>query len=126
MGGTWLGFIVSDLVTTKETITCFCPCDQQGKYSGINTTNMSLEELRFVLRREIQHIKQAMSIDKKSSSKFIRTKTSAPDSRKSSCAMGVSAIFFIVIPLVFAVVCDCMNLYLQIQQVRENTNKGQI
>ncbi|CAC5396720.1 unnamed protein product [Mytilus coruscus] len=100
--------------TSQPTIipSCLCPCSKMGKWSNLQSQNLTKEELAVLLADEIEAIKKELAVEKKSSSKYIRTITSSPDDRKSSKSMGFGAIVFMCVPLALIVMSDILNLYL--------------
>ncbi|VDI25424.1 Hypothetical predicted protein [Mytilus galloprovincialis] len=93
---------------------CLCPCSKMGKWSNLQSQNLTKEELAVLLADEIEAIKKELLVERKSSSKYIRKITSAPDDRKSSKSIGFGAIFFLCIPLALIVLSDILTLYLYI------------
>ena len=91
---------------------CLCPCSKMEKWSNLQTQNFTKEELVVLLADKIEAMKKELKVEKKSSSKYIRTISSAPDDRKSSKHMGFIAIVVLCVPLALIVMSDILNLYL--------------
>lgn len=75
--------------------TCLCAC-------GTNST-LSLEET-------LARIKQELTVDKKDTSAYIRTKTCAEDGRRSAQVIGLGGIVFIAIEIGFFILLDFPNV----------------
>ncbi|XP_052061188.1 uncharacterized protein LOC127701337 [Mytilus californianus] len=105
--------MITDRISQPTTMpSCLCPCSKMGKWSNLESQNLTKEELAVFLADEIEAIKKELLVEMKSSSKYIRTITSAPDDRKSSKSMGFGAIVFMCVPLALIVMSDILNLYL--------------
>ncbi|CAG2206019.1 unnamed protein product [Mytilus edulis] len=106
--------ITTDHTSQPPTIvpSCLCPCSTMGKRSNLQSQNLTKEEVVVLLADKIEAIKKELSIEKKSSSKYIRKITSAPDDRKSSKSIGFVAVVVLCVPLALIVMSDILNLYL--------------
>lgn len=74
-----------------STETCFCPCE--------TNSTLSLEEV-------LARIKRELTVDKKETSAYIRTKTCAEDDRRSSQFIGFGGIVFIAIEIGLFILLD--------------------
>ncbi|XP_063420048.1 uncharacterized protein LOC134705213 [Mytilus trossulus] len=107
-------------VTTDRLLqnTCMCPCSRIENWSRFE--NVTIEELAILLHDEIEALKKELTVKKKSSSKYIRTITSAPDDRTSSKSMGFVSIVCIIIPFALIIMADILNIYLHFRKVPKN------
>ena len=73
---------------------CLCSC---GKNSSL-----SLEEI-------LAQLKLELSVDKKETSAYLRTKSCAKDDRRSAAVIGVGGLVFIVLEIGFFLLLDLPN-----------------
>ena len=66
------------------------------------------KELKMILHN-INELKIYLTVQKKYTSKYMRTKKSAPDARKSSQYIGVTAIIIVCVPVVLVSTSDILN-----------------
>ena len=66
------------------------------------------EELKMILR-DINELKKYLTVQKEYTSKYMRTKKSAPDARKSSQYIGVTAVIIVCVPVVLVSTSDIFN-----------------
>jgi hypothetical protein len=66
------------------------------------------KELKMILH-DINELKIYLTVQKKYTSKYMRTKKSAPDARKSSQYIGVTAIIIVCVPVVLVSTSDILN-----------------
>ncbi|XP_076109140.1 uncharacterized protein LOC143077984 [Mytilus galloprovincialis] len=78
---------------------CFCPCG--------NNKNLSEEELYDV----IKELEKKLTVDKKTTSAYIRRHTSARDDRKSSVTIGTVGIVVVCLPVVLMTLSDCTGFF---------------
>ncbi|CAC5408623.1 PLG [Mytilus coruscus] len=98
----------SDIISITEQKTtvafkphqCFCPCVSK---------NLSEEELYAV----IKELEKKLTVDKKTTSAYIRRHTSARDDRKSSVAIGAVGIVVVCIPVVLMTINDFIGFFLR-------------
>eukprot|EP00105_Crassostrea_gigas_P015222 XP_011432144.1 PREDICTED: uncharacterized protein LOC105331581 [Crassostrea gigas] len=88
-----------------STETCFCPCE--------TNSTLSLEEV-------LARIKRELTVDKKETSAYIRTKTCAEDDRRSSQFIGFGGIVFIAIEIGFFILLDFPNVINMFRLLKKN------
>lgn len=67
-------------------------------------------EFNFVIRGDFGANKQELTVDKKDTSAYIRTKTCAEDGRRSAQVIGLGGIVFIAIEIGFFILLDFPNV----------------
>ncbi|CAG2228904.1 PLG [Mytilus edulis] len=77
---------------------CFCPCGNK---------KLSDEELYAVMKE----LEKKLTVDKKTTSAYIRRHTSARDDRKSSVTIGTVGIVVVCIPVVLMTLSDCIGFF---------------
>jgi hypothetical protein len=78
--------------------------------------NLSTEDIVLILHDDVNKLKCSLKIKRKLISKYIRTKVSANDHRKSSQYIGLAAGVVICIPLGLCILSDLFNLYVKIRR----------
>ncbi|VDI21662.1 Hypothetical predicted protein, partial [Mytilus galloprovincialis] len=99
----------STTISVQTTSTNTIPIDEQSQSTvstsknGDQSTTMTSEELQ----NKIERIKMELTVQKKSTKKYRRSLTSAPDERTSSKLMGMIGGTFIISVIGFIVLLDC-------------------
>jgi hypothetical protein len=81
---------------TPSNTQCSCPCTTIGRLSYATITKEELIEIAV----------KDLDINKKQTSAYVNSKSSAKDKRLSSKSMGVVGIILIVLPLILIVLVD--------------------
>ena len=102
--------------TTSPSSVCWCPCTHVGLLSFLADFNLSTEDIVLILHDDVNKLKFSLKIKRKLISKYIRTKVSANDHRKSSQYIGLAAGVVICIPLGLCILSDLFNLYVKIRR----------
>lgn len=79
---------------------CRCRC-KLTRYTNWKVTDK--EEIK-------RDIENTLLVDKRATSAFLKTKISAPDDRIAAKTVGFAGILFIVLPLAFIVMFDCVRI----------------
>lgn len=87
--------------TTLSQDECRCPCSNLPPYL---LANMTINEL-------IKRATKGLEVKKTATSKYRRSKISAPDDRRSSASMGFVAVLITSMPIILAIAVDLSNLY---------------
>ncbi|CAC5362694.1 unnamed protein product [Mytilus coruscus] len=76
---------------------CLCPCSKfgKGKWDFLRGTNLTLDQLREILKPELDLMKKELSINKSNTTRMRRSKISAPDDRVSAASVGYVGVVFI-------------------------------
>lgn len=90
---------------------CLCPCSQveKGKWDFLRGMNLNLDQLREILKPELDLIKKGISINKSNTTRMLRSKTSAPDDRVSASSVGYVGVVFICLITVIIVFIDMLG-----------------
>ncbi|CAG2234667.1 unnamed protein product [Mytilus edulis] len=98
--------------TAYNALNCLCPNNMLGsKWLNIYEMDLTFLELRHIIEEDFKKkIKDNISVDKNTLSKYVRSKTSATDDRKSSASFGWLSVALICIPVVFVVSIDLLNV----------------
>ncbi|XP_071145884.1 uncharacterized protein [Mytilus edulis] len=103
-------------VTTVQPISSLectpCPCSKvgKGKWDFLRGMNLTLDQLRVLLKPELDLMKKELSVNKYNTSRMRRSKTSAPDDRVSATSIGyvgVVVICFITFLIVLFDILGC-------------------
>ncbi|CAG2204408.1 unnamed protein product [Mytilus edulis] len=89
-----------------------CPCSKvgKGKWDFLRGMNLTLDQLRVLLKPELDLMKKELSVNKYNTSRMRRSKTSAPDDRVSATSIGyvgVVVICFIIFLIVLFDILGC-------------------
>lgn len=79
---------------------CRCRC-KLARHTNWKVTDK--EEIK-------RDIENTLLVDKRATSAFLNTKRSAPDDRIAAKTVGFAGILFIVLPLAFIVMLDCVRI----------------
>ena len=79
---------------------CRCRC-KLARYTNWKVTDK--EEIK-------RDIENTLLVDKRATSAFLKTKISAPDDRIAAKTVGFVGIIFMVLPLAFIVMLDCVRI----------------
>lgn len=94
---------------------CKCPCHTiNSKWKNILHSNMSQQEIIYLIEEEVKEIQKEIAIDKTATNAYLRRKSSATDRRTSSVTVGILAVIIIVLVLMFFVCFDCVSVYQKI------------
>ncbi|XP_063425782.1 uncharacterized protein LOC134709553 [Mytilus trossulus] len=94
---------------------CKCPCHTvNSKWKNILHSNISKQEILYLIEDEVKEIQKEIAIDKTATSAYLRRKSSATDKRTSSVTVGILAVIIIVVALMFFVCFDCVSVYQKI------------
>ncbi|CAC5426527.1 unnamed protein product [Mytilus coruscus] len=95
-------------VTSLE---CLCPCSKVGKdkWNFLRGTNLTLGQLRQILKPELDLMKKELSINKSNTTRMRRSKISAPDDRISAKSVGYVGVVFICLITVIIVFIDMLG-----------------
>ena len=74
------------------------------------------------LQKTIEELKKELTIDKKSTSAYIRSITCARDNRKSVVAIGYSGVLVLCVPVVLIVGNDVFSVYIHITKIKIATS----
>ena len=102
---------VSQPTTTSTQCNCHCTSVVENKWSFIEGLNLTREEIKIMMKEELQQIRQNLTIDKTDTSAYMRTKISAPDDRMSSKSMGILGIILLTSVLMLVVGSDLLNAF---------------
>ncbi|XP_063410475.1 uncharacterized protein LOC134693567 [Mytilus trossulus] len=88
-----------------------CPCSKvgTGKWDFVRGMNLTLDQLRELLKPELDLMKKIMSVNKYNTSRLRRSKTSAPDDRDSATAIGYVGVVVICFKAVLIVFFDILG-----------------
>ncbi|CAG2204406.1 unnamed protein product [Mytilus edulis] len=97
-----------DLTTPGRSTTktkCLCPCSKvgKGKWDFVRGMNLTLDELREILKPDIDLMKKELTVNKSNTTRIRRSKISAPDDRVSATSVGYVGVVFIC--LITVLIC---------------------
>ncbi|CAC5420703.1 unnamed protein product [Mytilus coruscus] len=106
--------LVKSQVTSVEPIIpleCLCPCSKvgKGKWDFLRGMNLALDQIREILKPELDLMKKELSINKSNTSRMRRSKISAPDDRVSATSVGYVGVIFICLITVLIVLIDILG-----------------
>ncbi|XP_052083482.1 uncharacterized protein LOC127720770 [Mytilus californianus] len=106
--------VVNSQVTSVEPIIpleCLCPCSKvgKGKWNFLRGMNLTLDQIREILKPELDLMKKKLSINKSNTSRMRRLKISAPDDRVSATSVGYVGVIFICLTTVLIVFIDILG-----------------
>ncbi|VDI55579.1 Hypothetical predicted protein [Mytilus galloprovincialis] len=104
------------LVTSVQPIIpseCLCPCSKIGKnkYDFLRGMNLPRDQLREILKQELDLIKKELSVNKSNTTRKRRSKISAPDDRVSATSVGYVGVVFICFIGVLFVFFDILGCF---------------
>ncbi|XP_052083478.1 uncharacterized protein LOC127720764 [Mytilus californianus] len=90
---------------------CLCPCSKvgKGKWDFLHGMNLTLDQLREILKPELDLMKKELSINKSNTTRMRRSKISAPDDRVSAASVGYVGVVFICLITVIIVFLDMLG-----------------
>ncbi|VDI47438.1 Hypothetical predicted protein [Mytilus galloprovincialis] len=105
--------VISIATSTISPLECLCPCSQVGKsnWGSARGMNLTFEELRKVLRPDINFLKKELSVNKSNTNRMRRSKISAPDDRVSATSVGYVGVVFICLITVLIVLFDILGKF---------------
>lgn len=89
------------------------------------TTYINITNTKFI-KESIENISKALYLDKKTTSAYVRLKTSAPDDRTSSMTMGSLGIVCIVVPFSLIFLADLRTIYTQVKKTCRSCHNDQL
>ncbi|VDI48899.1 Hypothetical predicted protein [Mytilus galloprovincialis] len=103
-------------VNSSQPITpleCLCPCSNvvTGKWDFLRGMNLTLDQLREVMKPELDLMKKELSVNKSNTTRMKRSKISAPDNRVSATSVGYVGIVFICFIAVLIVFFDILGCF---------------
>ncbi|VDI55580.1 Hypothetical predicted protein [Mytilus galloprovincialis] len=104
-------------VTTVQPISpleCqLCPCSKvgKGKWDFLRAMNLTLDQLRELLKPELDLMKKELSVNKYNTSRMRRSNTSAPDDRVSATSIGYVGVVVICLKAVLIVFFDILGCF---------------
>ncbi|XP_076090037.1 uncharacterized protein LOC143062109 isoform X1 [Mytilus galloprovincialis] len=107
---------VTEKVTTmtdKGEEMCPCNCDYKAKldyWATQNVTNYTFEELKIILKPELDKLEKELRIDKHNLSAVIRKLTSAHDKRPSARHLGSFGIVFLIVLCLLIFASDLISI----------------
>ncbi|CAG2204417.1 unnamed protein product [Mytilus edulis] len=102
----------SVIIPPQNNTRCFCSCEQKQQTNVITHLDVYANEIT-PLDILVTRIKQELTIDKKNTSEYKRSKTSQRDTRLSSICIGVIGSGIIAVPVISIITCDIMNWFAQ-------------
>ncbi|CAC5426526.1 unnamed protein product [Mytilus coruscus] len=90
---------------------CLCPCSkgERGKWDFLRGMNLTLNELRKILKPELDLMKKELRINKSNTTRMRRSKISALDDRVSATSVGYAGVVFICLITVIIVCIDMIG-----------------
>ncbi|XP_076086372.1 uncharacterized protein LOC143057030 [Mytilus galloprovincialis] len=90
---------------------CFCPCSKvgKGKWDFVRGMNRTLDELREILKADLDLMKKELTVNKSNTTRMRRSKISAPDDRVSAASVGYVGVVFICLITVFICFLDMLG-----------------
>ncbi|CAC5387882.1 unnamed protein product [Mytilus coruscus] len=90
---------------------CLCPCSKvaKGKWDFFRGMSLTLDQLRELLKPDLDLMKKELSINKSNTSRMRRSKISAPDDRVSATSVGYVGVVFICLITVIIVTIDILG-----------------
>ncbi|CAC5359281.1 unnamed protein product [Mytilus coruscus] len=90
-----------------------CKCPKRlinTKWHFLDGKNITNSEVKKIVLEDInKNVKSEITVDKKTVSKEVRTKTSSVNKRKSAQFIGWGCIVFLILPIVFLIAIDLLN-----------------
>ncbi|CAG2204409.1 unnamed protein product [Mytilus edulis] len=104
------------LVTSVQSIIpseCLCPCSTIGKnkYDFLRGMNLPRDQLREILKQDLDIIKKELSVNKSNTTRKRRSRISAPDDRISATSVGYVGVVFICFIGVLVVFFDILGCF---------------
>ncbi|XP_063410476.1 complement factor H-like [Mytilus trossulus] len=92
---------------------CLCPCSLVGKrnWGFAHGMNLTFEELREMLKPDLDLLKKELSVTKSNTSRMRRSKISATDDRVSATSIGYVGVVFICLITVMIVFLDILGCF---------------
>ncbi|CAG2204407.1 unnamed protein product [Mytilus edulis] len=103
--------VTSIATSAISPLECLCPCSQVGKsnWGSARGMNLTFEELREMLKPDLDFLKKELGVNKYNTSRMRRSKISAPDDRISATSVGYVGVVFICIITVMIVFLDILG-----------------
>ncbi|XP_063410701.1 uncharacterized protein LOC134693733 [Mytilus trossulus] len=105
----------SEITTTDMStqLECLCPCStiRKGKWDFLRGMNLTLDQLREVMKPELDLMKKKMSVNKSNTTRMHRSKISASDDRISATSVGYVGVVFICLITVCIVFIDILGCF---------------
>ncbi|XP_071146989.1 uncharacterized protein [Mytilus edulis] len=100
-------------VTSVEPLACLCPCstNRNGKWDFLRGMNLTLDQLREVMKPELDLMKKELSVNKSNTTRMRRSKMTAPDDRVSATSVGYVGVVFICLITVLIVFIDIIGCF---------------
>ncbi|VDI20773.1 Hypothetical predicted protein [Mytilus galloprovincialis] len=100
-------------VTSVQPLDCLCPCFSiaKGKWDFLRGMNLTLDQLREVMKPELDLMKKELSVNKSNTTRMRRSKISAPDDRVSATSVGYVGIVFICLITLLIVFIDIIGCF---------------
>lgn len=92
---------------------CPCNCDYKAKldyWATQNVTNYTFEELKIILKPELDKLEKELRVDKQNLSAVIRKLTSAHDKRPSARHLGSFGIVFLIVLCLLILASDLISI----------------
>ncbi|VDI56827.1 Hypothetical predicted protein [Mytilus galloprovincialis] len=101
-------------VTSVQPLACLCPCStiRKGKWDFLREMNLTLDQLREVMKPELDLMKKELSVNKSNTTRKRRSKISAPDDRVSATSVGYVGVVFICLITVLIVFFDILGCFI--------------
>lgn len=91
---------------------CACPCSVVGenKWQFLDNLNLTIDEIKILMKDELESLKSNLTVNKKNTSAFLRTKTSAVDNRPVSQSLGAVGVIALILVAVLLMGSDFVNV----------------
>ena len=106
---TSLGTTTEQSEATTDNV-CYCTCPV-SKWLYLSTLNLTTDELRIIMKDDLEQLQSILYVDKKETSAYYRSIRSANDERLTAMSAGYVGVVMLCTPIVLFVAIDLTRCF---------------